>query len=209
MKTNQIQSDNGSNDLKLIAASNNVKKIGPKEGRTIEIGGVRLTWKVTGEDTGYTNSIYEMDLPPGKGIHLHSHPYAEVFYIITGHTDFLRIDERGQEQWVRCAPGETLVAPPNALHAFHNRTDKPTRFLSSSNYYHQLTLDAYGQTVDVDAPLPPKKQPTEAEADSYLKVLKDALRFQMYFPDSNRSSGFEVLHEIEKRNGNIPAESHA
>jgi hypothetical protein len=125
------------------------------------------------------------------------------------HTDFLRIDERGQEEWVRCEPGDTLVAPANALHAFHNRTDKSTRFLSSSSYHHQLTLDAYGQTVDVDAPLPPKKEPTEAEADWYLKVLKDAMRYQMYFPDSNRSSGFEVLHEIEKRNNNTLSEAHA
>jgi hypothetical protein len=28
-----------------------------------------------------------------------------------GHTDFLRVDEQGQEEWVRCGPGDTLVAP--------------------------------------------------------------------------------------------------
>src|SRR6516165_1647301 len=59
-----------------------------------------------------------MDLPPGKGIPLHSHPYAEVFYVVMGHTDFLRVDEQGQKEWVRCGPGDTLVAPMNALHAF-------------------------------------------------------------------------------------------
>jgi hypothetical protein len=57
---------------------------------------------------------------------------AEVFYVISGHTDFLRVDENGREEWVRCGAGDTLVASMNALHAFHNRTDKPTRLISSS-----------------------------------------------------------------------------
>src|ERR1700761_818605 len=120
MKANQIGSPGGSEIFKLIAASNGVKKLGPKEGRTKQVGDVRLTWKATGEDTGYATSFYEMELPQGKGIPLHSHPYAEVFYIVMGHTDFLRVDEQGQEEWVRCGPGDTLVAPMNALHAFHS-----------------------------------------------------------------------------------------
>ena len=105
MKANQIQSHGGTEVLKLIAASNGVRKLGPKEGRTKQVGDVRLTWKATGEDTGYATSFYEMDLPPGKGIPLHSHPYAEVFYVVMGYTDFLRVDEQGQEEWVRCGPG--------------------------------------------------------------------------------------------------------
>jgi quercetin dioxygenase-like cupin family protein len=123
---------------RTIAASDGVKKLGLKEGRTIQVGNARLTWKATGADTGYATSLYEMDLPPGTGIPLHSHPYAEVFYVIAGHTDFLRIDEHGQEEWVRCGPGDTLIAPMNALHAFHNRTEKPSRFISSSVYYHEV-----------------------------------------------------------------------
>jgi quercetin dioxygenase-like cupin family protein len=111
MKVNHIQKSSGTEVHRWIAASNGVKKLGPKEGRTKQVGDVRLTWKATGEDTGYATSFYEMDLPPGKGIPLHSHPYAEVFYVVMGHTDFLRVDEQGQEEWVRCGPGDTLVAP--------------------------------------------------------------------------------------------------
>src|SRR6201987_5820317 len=172
MKASQIHSHGATEPLKVIAASNGVKKLGPKEGRTIEVGGTRLTWKARAADTGYANSIYEMDLPPGKGIPIHSHPYAEVFYVVSGHTDFLRIDEDGKEEWVRCGPGDTLLAPMNALHAFHNRTDKPSRVISSSVYYHEVALDKYGLPVDVNAPLPPAKEPSAAEADQYLAVLK-------------------------------------
>jgi hypothetical protein len=46
MKANEIQSHGGT-DIKLIAASNGVKKLGRKEGRTKQVGDVRLTWKAT------------------------------------------------------------------------------------------------------------------------------------------------------------------
>jgi quercetin dioxygenase-like cupin family protein len=207
MKANQIQSHGGTEVLKLIAASNGVRKLGPKEGRTKQVGDVRLTWKATGEDTGYATSFYEMDLPPGKGIPLHSHPYAEVFYVVMGHTDFLRVDEQGQEEWVRCGPGDTLVAPMNALHAFHNRTDKPSRFISSSVYYHEVFFETYAPTVDVNDPVPPKKEPTEAEGEQYLQLLKDAMKVHMYAPQANASSGLEVLRELEKRNSNAAAQA--
>jgi quercetin dioxygenase-like cupin family protein len=191
--------------LKTIAASNGVKRVGPREGRTIQIGNARLTWKATGVDTGYGTSVYEMDLAPGTGIPLHSHPYAEVFYVISGHTDFLRMDEQGEEEWVRCGPGDTLVAPINALHAFHNRTERPSRSISSSVYYHEVALDRYGLSVDISDALPTNRAPSEAEANQYLEILKDALGVHMYFPQANAGSGMEVFREIEQRNNGTPA----
>ena len=103
-----------------------------------------------------------------------------------------------------------MIASANTLHAFHNRTDKPTRFLSSSGYYHELTLNSAGQTVDVNAPAPLEKELTEAEAEQYLQTLKYAtMKFQMYFPDANASSGIEALAKIEKRNSETPSGIHA
>ena len=110
------------------------------------------------------------------------------------------LHEQGREEWVHCTPGDTLIAPANALHAFHNRTDQPARFLSSSGYYHEITLETYGKTVDVNAPLPAEKEPTEAEAEQYLQMLGDAMRLQMYFPQANAAGGLELLRELEKRN---------
>ena len=107
-----------------------------------------------------------MDLPPGKGIPLHSHPYAEVFYVVMGHTDFLRVDERGQKEWVRCGPGDTLVAPMNALHAFHNRTDELSRFISSSVYYHEVFFATYAPTVESTIRFRPRKSPPKQRGTS-------------------------------------------
>ena len=200
MKANLMHKNSGTEVHQWIAASNGVKKLGPKEGRTKQVGDVRLTWKATGEDTGYATSFYEMDLPSGKGIPLHSHPYAEVFYVVMGYTDFLRLDEQGQEEWVRGGPGDTLVAPMNALHAFHNRTENPSRFISTSNYYHQVALDKFGVPVNFDDPYPPASEPSEAEANQYLELLKDAMGMQMYFPQQNAANGLEVFRDLESRN---------
>jgi hypothetical protein len=68
----------------IIANKNVVKKVAPKEGKTIQVGNARLTWKAMGVDTAYGTSLYEMDLAPGVGIPAHSHPYAEIFYVIKG-----------------------------------------------------------------------------------------------------------------------------
>ncbi|MEY2605545.1 MAG: hypothetical protein QOH31_3361 [Verrucomicrobiota bacterium] len=48
MKANQIQSHGGTEVLKLIAASNGVKKLGPKEGRTKQVGGTKR-WPKRGQ----------------------------------------------------------------------------------------------------------------------------------------------------------------
>ena len=49
--------------------------------------------------------FFSSRLPPGKGIPIHSHPYAEVFYVIMGHIDFVRINGLGAEEWERCGVG--------------------------------------------------------------------------------------------------------
>jgi len=184
----------------IIANENAVKKVGAREGKTIQIGNARLTWKAMCIDTAYGTSLYEMDLAPGVGIPVHSHPYAEVFYVISGYVDFLRYDEGDIEEWVRCGPGDTLIAGANARHAFHNRTKNPARFLSASVYYHEVALEKYSTSVDVNDPAPANGLPSEAEANQYLEVLKDAMNVHMYFPQQNARNGLEVFHDIENRN---------
>ena len=40
----------------------------------------------------------------------------------------------------------------NALHAFHNRTEKPSRFISSSVYYHEVFFEKYTPSLRVGIP---------------------------------------------------------
>ncbi|RZU41642.1 cupin domain-containing protein [Edaphobacter modestus] len=182
--------------MQSIAPSKPVRKLGHREGKTVQIGNARLTWKATGEDTGYTTSLYEMDLLPENGIPLHSHPYSEVFYVLQGRTDFVTVNDQGEEEWVRCAAGETVIVPINRLHAFHNRTEKPSRFLSFSVYYHQVLFDRLAQEVDVDSP---QTVTTGADPQEYIHLMQEALKQDMYFPQASLSNGREVLQELKDR----------
>jgi len=75
-----------------------------------------------------------------------------------------------------------LVVPMNALHTFHNRTDKPKRFINSSVYYHEVFFETCIPPVDVNDPHPPEKEPNEEEGKQYLQLLKEAMKVHLYFP---------------------------
>ena len=137
-----------------------------------------------------------MDLAPSVGIPVHSHPYAEVFYVISGYVDFLRYTGDDIEEWVCCGPSDTMIAGANALHAFHN----PCRFLSASVYCREVALEKYGTSVDIIEPAPANGTPSEAEANQHLDVRKDAMSGHMYFPQQNARNGLEVFRDIENRN---------
>ena len=134
-------------------SGHNVTKLGKREGRTIQIANLRLTWKAQGEETGYQFSIYEMTLAPEMGIPLHKHPYAEFFYVLEGQLDFARLNDKGALEWITCSAGESVTAPPNAPHTFHNHSSQPGKFMSVSNYYHEVMLNAGGTGVNIDDPL--------------------------------------------------------
>ncbi|MGA8477141.1 MAG: hypothetical protein WB696_04215 [Chthoniobacterales bacterium] len=93
------------------------------------------------------------------------------------------------------------------MHAFHNRTDEVSRFVSSSVYYHEVYFNEYARIVNVDDPLPPEKAPTVAEAEQYLQSLKGATRFDMYLPLAKGTSGVDLLRELRERNRKFPTES--
>jgi hypothetical protein len=66
-------------------------------------------------------------------------------------------------------------------------------------------FEKYATTVDVNDPVPPKKEPTEADGVQFMQLLNDAMKVHMYAPQVNASSGLEVLRELEKRNSNPAA----
>jgi quercetin dioxygenase-like cupin family protein len=119
----------------------NVTKLDPQQGPSFAIGDtMRVTWKAEGKDTGYVFACYEISLAPGGGIPLHKHPYAEFFYVVEGRADFQRWSDAGDPEWISCEAGSTVLAPPNAPHAFLNRSQEPTKFIATSTYHHELMV---------------------------------------------------------------------
>ena len=137
----------------------NVTKLGNQEGPTTQITNLQLIWKVRGEATGYQFSVFELTLAPDVGIPLHKHPYPEFFYVLEGQSDFACLSDEGTEKWLSCTAGESVTAPPNAPHTFHNHGTKPAKFLSVSNYYHEVMLDTAQAKVNSSQPFPTQMSP--------------------------------------------------
>ena len=135
---------------KHIPATDGARKLGPGKGQRFDIAGVHLTWKVKGEDSAYAFSVCEQYVGPGEGVGLHSHPYAEVFYILEGSVDFWRTLD-GKEEWIRCEMGSTIILPANSFHAFYNKTSEHCRLLGISTQLHQAFFDAV-ERADASAP---------------------------------------------------------
>ena len=114
--------------LQNIRAIEGARKVAPDDGERFDVAGAHLTWKVKGEDSGYAFSLCEQTLAGGEGVPLHSHASPEVFYVLKGQADLLRI-VGGKENWIRCEAGSTMILPPNSLHAFCNRSVEPCRLL--------------------------------------------------------------------------------
>jgi quercetin dioxygenase-like cupin family protein len=171
MRNEELRTGNNGYQIPLGGGLRRVEK---NAGEVFDVAGVRFAWKVKGGDTGYVFSMYEQELEPGEGVPLHCHAYSEVFYVLSGHTDFLRVIGT-EEEWIPCAGGETIIVPTNALHAFYNRTDRPARLLSISTQLHQAFFDAVGETDRADpfASMPEKQ--------AMARIGELARRFEMHF----------------------------
>ena len=66
-----------------------------------------------------------MRTPPGKGVGLHVHPYAETFVLLEGHGRWTAGDET-----VDLRPDQILVVPPETPHGFENTGDAPLLVVS-------------------------------------------------------------------------------
>ena len=157
-------------------SGHNVFKLGREEGKTVRVGDTRLTWKTRGENTGFQFAVFEMNLNPDVGVPLHKHPYAEFFYVIEGRVDFGRLGADGGLEWIQANAGESVTAPINAPHAYHNHTDRPSRSLSVSVHYHEIIFDEAATEMGIDDPMP--AEPDPAELARFTEV---AARFQGYW----------------------------
>jgi mannose-6-phosphate isomerase-like protein (cupin superfamily) len=109
--------------------------LGPGEGRSIDLGGFRMSVKASGGETGGAFSLLEADEPPGFGppIHIH-HDAAEAFYVLDGEY-VMFLDERE----VSCPAGSFVFIPAGVRHGFRVGA-VPSRKL---NFYFPAAMIGY------------------------------------------------------------------
>jgi quercetin dioxygenase-like cupin family protein len=102
-----------------------MRPVGPK---ILSLSDLRMSQTASlfeGRDHGAEVSIFVTDHPPGAGVDLHRHPYAETFVVRGGRATFTVDDES-----VDARPGQIVVVPAGAAHGFVNSGDGPLHLVS-------------------------------------------------------------------------------
>lgn len=100
-----------------------VQMCGPGEGRIFLVGGSDyVTFKVRGQDVGEDFCQFEVTTTPGFGPPLHTHDWAESFYVLEGEYEFTTLDGDEPAKIVG-RPGATISVPRGVPHAFRNSAD--------------------------------------------------------------------------------------
>jgi mannose-6-phosphate isomerase-like protein (cupin superfamily) len=101
--------------------------LGPEQGRTYDMGGLKAVFKADGEETGDGYAVSEWWMEPGfEGVGAHSHDANdEVFVVIEGAPSVLV-----GEEWLDLQPGAFVRVPATVIHDFRNGTDKRAGLLN-------------------------------------------------------------------------------
>ena len=98
---------------------------GDKEGRSVEILGGRLFFKVLSEETGGAYAIIDQEVPPGHGPPLHVHRReTEIFYVAEG-----TFEVQCGKEFHRLDAGSLFVGPRDIPHRFENVGATPGRLV--------------------------------------------------------------------------------
>ena len=124
----------------------------PGEGRSVDLGGFRMSVKATGDDTNDAFSLLEADEPPGFGppLHIH-HNAAEAFYVLKGEY-IIFLD--GVE--FPCPAGSFIYIPAGNPHGFRVGAE-PSRKLNlyipaaMVGYFDELSAATARGEVDPEA----------------------------------------------------------
>lgn len=88
----------------------------PSEMKVLEAFGDRVTFRLTGRETGGKYTAFLVETPPGGGPPPHSHDREdEWFHVLEGEVEFL-----SGGQWTRVEAGSSVFAPRGSIHSFRN-----------------------------------------------------------------------------------------
>ena len=109
--------------------------------------------------------------------------------VLEGEMSFARMSEDETVEWIECSAGDSVIAPANAPHTFHNRGTQIARFLSVSTYYHETMFISGAVSVGADAPPPANLPP-----DVFQKFVIASEQAQV-FVVSPQSEEQELIHD--------------
>src|SRR6266498_2380825 len=99
--------------------------ISPDEGKTVQLGGIGVVYKLYGNQTGGTFSIVEHPIIPGTLVPPHVHFDEDELSFVTEGVIGARIGD----EVIEATPGCYILKPRGVPHTFWNSTTKPARLV--------------------------------------------------------------------------------
>jgi len=169
----------------MIPAQEGVGAIKRGEGKPFDLGPVHFKWKVRGEDSAHTYTMFELNLAPGGGVDLHCHSCPETYYVLEGEVTFFHITN-GEQETLVCDEGTTVMIPPNALHALFNKGHNHCRLLDVSTATHQYFFDSVAKADQ-------QENFGSLEPNTVFRRLSEIARDnEMYLAPYDVNTGMEV-----------------
>lgn len=112
--------------LTRVVASQGPRKLGPDEGRMVDVGLLGVRFMVYGEESGGGFSLVEHPIPPrvlAAPVHRHSRE-DEYSFVLEGRMGALLGDKV-----IYAEPGDLAFKPGHQWHTFWNAGDSPCRIL--------------------------------------------------------------------------------
>ena len=136
--------------LRRFDGSRGPRKIGPSDGKLVDLGSIGARFMAWTEETGGDFSLVEHPMPPRRlavGLHKHSRE-DEYSYVVEGRMGAILGDDV-----VYAEVGDFVFKPRNQWHTFWNAGDEPCRILeiiSTGGFEHYF--DELGDLVAVPEP---------------------------------------------------------
>lgn len=95
----------------------------PADMKVLEAFGDRVTFHLTGKDTGGNITAFLVETAPGGGPPPHRHEREdEWFHVLEGEAEFF-----SDGRWTKVSAGSSVFAPRGSVHAFRNAGDTVLR----------------------------------------------------------------------------------
>ena len=97
------------------------KAVAPGEGKTVQLFGVRFSYKIVGADSAGQLAILEVEIPPKTLVKPHTHSLEDEFTVVLSGT----VGVRTGDDVLEAGPGSYLAKPRGVPHAMWNAGSTP------------------------------------------------------------------------------------
>lgn len=163
--------------------------VAPEEGKEVNLGGLGVVFKISGEETGGAFSVVEHPMEPGRLVPPHTHLNEdELSFVLEG-----EFGARVGDREIKAGPGSYIFKPRGVPHTFWNAGPGPARLLEIifpagfEKFFEEL-----GALAAAD---PPLSYDAFAERRAELASKYNQAFHTEWIPELKKKYGLKVLGE--------------